>query len=96
MTITRNDRNQAWDPAGNLVADDAVTVDVTEAAIRADIHIKARQALDANATFLALASPTNPQILTQVRRLTRECSAVIRLLVAVDGFPDLLVENNDT
>jgi hypothetical protein len=48
----------------------------------ATIEDRMRQALDANATFLALASPTQAQTLAQVRRLTRECSALIRLALS--------------
>lgn len=45
------------------------------------ILAKAEQALAVNAAFLALASPTNPQILLQVQRLTRENTGIIRLLL---------------
>lgn len=48
---------------------------------RTAIEDKAVQALQANADFLAFASPTNVQTLAQVKTLTRECSAVIRLLL---------------
>lgn len=54
----------------------------------ADLAAKARAALTANANFLALASPTNPQVLAQVQRLTRETSAIIRLLIAGDLLND--------
>lgn len=67
-------------------------VDVTAQAVTYDLHAKARAALDANAAFLALSSPTNAQTLAQVRRLTRENSALIRLIIG----SDLLVENTDT
>ncbi len=40
---------------------------------------RAQTALTANATFLAIASPTNAQVLAQTRMLTRECTALIRL-----------------
>lgn len=40
---------------------------------------KAAQALDVNATFLAIASPSNAQTLAQVRSLTRQVNALIRL-----------------
>ena len=39
----------------------------------------AKAALNTNATFLALASPTNAQVLAQVRSLTRQINALIRL-----------------
>lgn len=96
MAITRTNRNQAWNPQGQLVQDDVVVVDITRESIQFDIHAKARLALTANATFLAIGSPTNAQTLAQVQRLTRECSGIWRLLLAVDGAFDLLVENTDT
>lgn len=93
--ILRTDRNQTFDGQGNLVAEEVVDVDITAPSVRYDLHARARQALTANAAFLDVASPTNAQTLAQVRRLTRECSALIRLLLAVDGADDLLVESTD-
>ena len=46
---------------------------------RRTITTKAQTALSANATFLAMSSPTAAQIRTQVNRLTREVNALIRL-----------------
>lgn len=48
------------------------------------IRARARTALDANATFLAITSPTNAQTLAQVKALTRQINAVIKLLVRGD------------
>jgi hypothetical protein len=42
---------------------------------------RARQALSVNAAYLALPAPTNPQIATQVVRLTKQVNGLIRLLV---------------
>lgn len=53
----------------------------TPAANAQTLEQRALGALDANATYLALATPTNAQVAAQVTRLTRECSAVIRMLL---------------
>ncbi len=45
------------------------------------IEAKAEQALAANATYLALTTPTVAQNTVQIRLLTRECNALIRLLL---------------
>lgn len=45
------------------------------------LRAKAASALQANAAFLALAAPTNAQTVQQVQTLTRECNALIRLLI---------------
>jgi len=83
-TVTR------WNDAGVVIETRPYTADETahaaaeaaETALRTNkrtIEDRAAQALSANATFLAIASPTNAQTLAQVRRLTQECSALIRL-----------------
>lgn len=56
---------------------------------RETLTAKAEAALAANATFLALGSPTNAQTLAQVRLLTRENNALIRLaLNLLDSVAD--------
>lgn len=47
----------------------------------ATLQDRAATALTTNGSYLAIASPSNAQIATQVARLTRECSALIRLLL---------------
>jgi hypothetical protein len=44
---------------------------------------RAQQALAVNAAFLDKASPTNAEVLAQVRVLTRQQSATIRLLLGL-------------
>lgn len=52
----------------------------------ATLRSQAETALESNRTFLALASPSNAQTLAQVKSLTRQMNAVIRLVVGkLDG-----------
>jgi hypothetical protein len=51
---------------------------------RRDLRADAQQALADNATFLAIASPSNAQNAAQVRRLTQQMQRVIRRLVQID------------
>lgn len=87
MTIIRNDRHRVWDN-GVLVTDDPYTTDITAETVTVTLQSKARAALNANAIFLALAAPTNPQVVAQVQRLTRETNALIRLLIGNDLLDD--------
>lgn len=57
-----------------------VAQDITEGN-RTTLQQRAQNALATNADYLALPSPTNAQAVAQVRALTQECSAVIRLLL---------------
>lgn len=47
------------------------------------IHARAYNAIAANDTFLAITSPTNAQAIAQVQKLTRENTAIIRLLLGL-------------
>lgn len=57
--------------------------DATEALVtnQRSIEGKAVAALDANNTYLALQSPSNAQVVAQVRLLTRQNNALIRLVL---------------
>lgn len=96
MALTRIEHNQVF-ADGAMIYDDAVEVDVTAKFTKLNLAKKARTALQANSTFLDDVSPSQSQVLTQVRRLTRQVNGLIRLQGHVlDELADLLVENTDT
>jgi hypothetical protein len=88
MAYTQTNINETVNTATGERTTEEVVVDVTAEVVELDLHAKARAALAANATFLALAAPTNAQTLAQVKTLTRECSALIRLLIRGDLLAD--------
>lgn len=79
----------ALDPLPLSLSDGPVPVPLTQDQIDAldpekrDLRASAAAALAANDAFLALANPTTQQVLLQVKRLTTECSAVIKRLVQI-------------
>ena len=54
----------------------------TTATNNTSLRDKARTAITGNTTYLALVSPTNAQVVTQMNRLTRQNTALIRLEVS--------------
>lgn len=65
-----------WDPVARAVV---VTGPPPQVANQATLTARALAALAANDTYLAIGSPNNAQVVAQVNRLTKECSAIIRL-----------------
>ena len=51
---------------------------------RSTMQAQARTAHNNNVTYIALASPTNAQVAAQVKDLTRQMNAIIKLVVAND------------
>ncbi|MBA3356233.1 MAG: hypothetical protein H0U18_09945 [Pyrinomonadaceae bacterium] len=74
------DRVETYDGNGNLVSVTAQEISPLVFNERS-LYTKAQQALAVNATYLALATPTVAQNTAQVKALTRECNALIRLLL---------------
>lgn len=87
MPITRTDTNETYKD-GKLVASETVVVDVTADAVEYDLHTRARQAIVANRTFLSNSSPTGAQVAAQVRALTRQANALLRLGLLRDLLAD--------
>jgi F0F1-type ATP synthase epsilon subunit len=54
---------------------------VDRVANQATLQQRAQTAFAANATYLAIATPNAAQTTAQVQRLTRECTALIRMLL---------------
>jgi hypothetical protein len=77
--VTR--RWRVLNDAGKEIGIDVETIPTPTEANAATLRDRAAQALAVNATYLALANPTAAQTTTQVQRLTRECSALIRLTI---------------
>ena len=72
--------NRPFTAEENAIAD-ALAVQDTQNANKQALLQKAAAALTANASFLALASPTTAQAVTQVKALTRQVNALIKLAV---------------
>lgn len=86
-TVSGGTATQVWTKRPKTQAElDSDTLATNTAALLA----KADAALSGNADFLALASPSNAQAVAQVRRLTRQVNALLRmsrrdLLTSTDG-----------
>lgn len=78
VTLVGGVPTETWTERPKTQAElDAATAATNEAALIS----AARGAIAGNKTFLALASPTNAQTLAQVKALTRQMNALIRLQV---------------
>ncbi len=72
--------HETYDGNGNLLSTRQVEIPPEEWN-RRQLFDKAKSALTANATYLALATPTAAQNVAQIATLTKECNALIRLLL---------------
>lgn len=71
-----------YDPLVHVYSVVVKVITVTETN-RATIETKAKAALTANATYLSTAAPTNAEIAAQVKLLTRENNALIKLMLGL-------------
>lgn len=80
-------RYRVTNAQGQVIGEDiesTVPADLNAAAIT----VKAQQALTANATFRTIATPTNADIVAQVKALTRQNTALIRLVLGLFDADD--------
>lgn len=77
LTPAEDSRYQADQSAVAASAADQAT----KTGNRDTLQTRAQSALAANATFLAITAPTAAEVRTQTIALTKECSALIRLLL---------------
>jgi hypothetical protein len=75
-------RYQVTDAQGKMIGEDVEPKLAPEQLTEQSLRSKASAALAANAAFLAKASPTNAEVVAQVKLLTRECNALIRLVLS--------------
>ena len=52
-----------------------------ERVVQRDLQAKSRAAIEKNKTFLAITTPTNAEAVAQIKLLTRENTALIKLLL---------------
>ena len=88
ITVVKGRPVQTWTVAP--LDAEALAVKAQEA-VRSGLHTRQRQALADNAAYLAIVAPTNGQAIAQIRALTRQVNALIRVAVG----SDLLVNSTD-
>lgn len=78
------------DGRGNVIESGFTTVEITQGeANHRSLMDKARAALVVNKAYIDLASPTAPQTVVQVTRLSRQMNLLIRELIqALDDISD--------
>jgi len=81
MTISQTEYVHRFDAKGAVIGTEEKVVDVTADVVELDTHTKLRAWRGDNRAFLAIDTPTANQTAAQVKRLTRQVNAMMRLLV---------------
>jgi hypothetical protein len=89
---TKTHTDEVYTSGGLIISSVTRTVDITAEVTEIDLRDKARAAVTSNRDFLAISTPTNAQVLAQVRALTKQMNAVIRLKIAIDLLDDDTVD----
>lgn len=75
-------RRTTYHPDGTVTQDEVPDpVYTPEQVNEQTVRERAGQALATNRTFLAVASPTNAQVVAQVKALTRQMNGLVRLVL---------------
>lgn len=78
-TVTSHNPAVTKETLASAIAAHVAPDQTARSANKATIQSRAESALENNRTFLAITSPTNAQIVAQVKALTRQNNALIRL-----------------
>jgi molecular chaperone DnaK (HSP70) len=76
-------RYQVTNAQGKVIGQDIEPILTGADANAQDLQNKARNAIQTNNTFLGLANPTTAQVTTQVQNLTKENTALIKLMLGL-------------
>lgn len=78
---TKTYYNQVFNKQGQVVSEEIVVIDSTIEDNDRTLRERAQNALANNNTFMNLTAPTNAQNAAQIKALTRQMNAIIRLVV---------------